>query len=90
MVLAAIGPGLVDHLGGAGLAGDLEPGDRGGDAGAIAHRRHQALVQEGPDQGRELDVARDLAGVAPEQALAGPLDALDQPRLPAHAAVGDR
>src|SRR5438132_542500 len=80
-----------DRLRRPGLARDLEAGNARGDAGAIGaiHDRPHALAQERPDGGIQLDVPVDAAGVAPDDAALGPLDALHEARLPEHASVGD-
>src|SRR6266545_6825749 len=52
VILALLGLGLRDHLGGARLAGDVEPGDAGAGAGAaLVDDGPQRLPQEGPHHG---------------------------------------
>src|SRR5437762_2024296 len=87
VVLALLGLGVRDHLGGARLAGDVDARDLRADAGAVVHHRPQRLAQERPDRGRELHVAGHLARIAVEPASTRTLTALDETRLPEHAAV---
>src|SRR6266446_5372243 len=89
VVLALLGLGVRDHLRGPRLAGDVDARDLRADAGAFVHHRPQRLAQERPHRGRELHVAGHLARVAVEHAAIRTLDALDETRLPEHAAVGD-
>src|SRR5215813_7564405 len=44
VVLALLGLGVRDHLGGARLSRDIDPRDLGADAGAVIHNRPQRLT----------------------------------------------
>src|SRR3990170_2075786 len=82
---------LRDRLRRAGLAGDIEARDtRAAARAAVVDHGPQGVAEERPDDRRELHVAVHLARVAPEHALPGTLDPLDEPRPPEHAAVRHR
>src|SRR5213594_2120079 len=89
VVLSLLGLGVRDHLSGARLARNVDPWDLRADAGAVVHHGPERLAQERPHRGRELDVAGHLSRIAVEHATIRTLDALDESRLPEHAAVGD-
>src|SRR4029450_11326142 len=90
VVLTLLGLRLGDHLGGARLPRDVEPGNARRRAGSVVvHHRPETLPEERPHDRRQLDVAVDLSLVAPDDAAIGPLDPLHQARPPQDAATGD-
>src|SRR5919108_2552485 len=91
VVLPLVGLGVRDHLRRAGLARDVEARNARAGAGAVVvDDRPQALAQEGPHGGVQLDVTGHRARVRPHDTALRALDALHETRLPQHAAVGDR